>query len=204
MQFVYAKVLIFTYFNFQTFSNKFLEILSTQMQEVFLLWKDQKRGIFRHLLFPADPPDWLLWWNRHRQGQYNGYSVKRGVKQPWKCTNHRNISCKMLSAPLCVQFRCETIFIGGSMPFWVFFVWQNWHSRRHEHLPVETRTCDAILPHICVTWWSFLPSTRIARYRNAASTDDTDGSRAQRSPGHISMVTAHFISKNIYFQWEIF
>ena len=34
---------------------------------------------------------------------------------------------------------------------------------------------------------SILPYTRIAWYRHAASTDDTEGSRAQHSPGCISM-----------------
>ena len=109
----------------------------------------------------------------------------------------RNRTQTMLSVSLCVRFHCETTFMDAHTPFLLrvydkIFCHTMTSSLTNEHtrngVSVLT-SCHFVIhaSHAMI----ILPYARIAWYRYAASTDDTEGGRAQRSPGSISMGNTH-------------
>ena len=74
-----------------------------------------------------------------------------------------------------------------------YFAMQFWHTMTSSLTNENTRNglCALTSCHFAIRACHkmiIFPYARIARYLSAASTDDTEGGRAQRSPGSMSMV----------------
>ena len=114
---------------------------------------------------------------------------------------HRNRTRRTLSVSLCMRFCYETILMDARTPFFYVCMAKYFAIQWHHHWPMNTletvyvrrhlaiHACHVmlILPYVSHAMIT-LPYTRIARHPYAASTDNTEGGRAQRSPGSISMV----------------
>ena len=118
------------------------------------------------------------------------------------CPCHRNRTRRTLCASVSVRFRCETIVWTRAYAICFTRVWQHLHitwllHASHKLQVWNSRTCQAhVVPdNFAIQHWPM--KTRRnglcaspfchTRVSHAASTEDTEGGRAQRSPGSISM-----------------